>query len=54
MRVSYGATARLVFPFQLGGLPTGWTVSSASYVVAQGRLLGTGEFQPAPAGTRGR
>ena len=47
-RVSYGATARLVFPFQLGGLPAGWTVTSASFVPAHGRLLGTGGIQAGP------
>ena len=34
--------------------PPGWTVTSASFVPAQGRLLGTGGSDGAPAGTRGR
>jgi hypothetical protein len=48
-RVSYGATAHIVFPFQLAGRPAGWTVSMASYVPAGGRLLGTGGLQAGPA-----
>jgi hypothetical protein len=48
-RVSYGATAHIVFPFQLAGRPAGWTVSTASYVPAGGRLLGTGGLQAGPA-----
>lgn len=48
-RVSYGAAERIVFPFQLAGLPAGWAVSEASYVPAGGRLLGTGGLQAGPA-----
>jgi hypothetical protein len=48
-RVRYGATARIVFPFQLAELPAGWTVSDAGYVPAGGRLLGTGGLQAGPA-----
>jgi hypothetical protein len=48
-RVSYGATAHIVFPFQLAALPAGWAVSMVGYRAAGGRLLGTGTLSAGPA-----
>ena len=48
-RVSYDATAHIVFPFQLTALPVGWSVSSVGYVPSGSRLLGTDGLQAGPA-----
>jgi hypothetical protein len=48
-RVSYGATAHVVFPFQLAALPAGWAVSTVGYAPSAGRLLGTGGLSAGPA-----
>ncbi len=48
-RISYGAAAHIVFPFQLAALPVGWAVSSVGYVPSGSRLLGTGGLQAGPA-----
>jgi hypothetical protein len=41
-QVSYGNHTAMVFPFQLTGLPAGWTVTDSTFAPSGGRLLGTG------------
>lgn len=52
-RVSFGRTARIVFPFRLPALPASWAVSGAGYTVSGGRLLGTGYLTAGPAADPG-